>query len=144
MKYEPASKYSFECEVVVDGLSASSAEKYLKETLKKIIKEEKPSFACMSNEKVNSKEQRVKIFSTIEELQILTGSKIVHIGKVPENMINSLKEEMESNEEMNAKRLHHLSDCIMISVENESGKIMSAIVDRKGFYCISKKMASSK
>lgn len=144
MKYDPGINYDFECEVSVSGINASNVELLLKETLKEIIKNHRPSFASLSNEVVSKKDQRLKLFSIIEDLQILKGSEIVHVGRIPENVLDELKEEMESKEELSDKRWHHIKDCIMISVKDNSDKIVSIVLDRRGVYSLSKKISNSK
>lgn len=144
MKYEPASTYSFECEISTNGVQANEVEKSIKEVLKKIIKNNNPNFVSLSNENCDKKNQRAKMFSIIEDLQVLNGLKIIHIGRIPDNLIDDLKEEMKDNDELNDRRARHLKDCVIISVKDSCEKIISVVIDRRGIYCLSKKISNSK
>lgn len=136
MKYKPNSDYIFECELICSGIEASEIEKSLKTCLTDIIKSGNPKGVVLSNESRNSRDNSMKLFSAIEEMQSIIGSKILHIGRIPDSWRVQLQKEMEEKEELDKKRLLHLDDCIMIITEGKE-KNHAVILDRRGIYSIS-------
>jgi len=136
MKYKPNSDYLFECEILCSGLDAKEIEQSVKSALRDIIKSKNPKFASMSNESRNPRDSSLKLFSAIEELQCVIGSKILHVGRIPDTWRVELQKEMEEKEELDQKRLLHLEDCIMLVIEGDQ-KNYAIVLDRRGIYTIS-------
>ena len=136
-RYDANSSYQFDCQISVKGIKATSVEKQIKTLLAGIIKESDPSFVSLSNECVDKKDKTVKIFRLLEELECLKHGEIIHFGRIPPLWIKQLKEEMESKEELDQKRIEALDDCIIICVKKDED-LSAVIVDRRGIYSVSK------
>ena len=136
-KYKPSSSYLFDCQIVVNGVKATSVEKQMGELLKKLIRESDPTFVSLSNECTDKGEKTVKIFRVLEELEFLKHGEIIHFGRIPPLWKKQLIEEMEEKDELGQKRLEALSDCIIICIKKE-GVLSAIVVDRRGIYSISK------
>jgi hypothetical protein len=136
MKYNPSSNYIFECNIASSGIQAAEVEKKIKECLHSIIKENSPHKALLSNECSDKKMRMSKILSILEETQSLVDGKIVHIGRLPEHWKEELKTEMEEKQELDAKKLLFLDDCIILCVEKDA-EIKAVVINRKAIYSIS-------
>jgi len=136
MKYKPNTDYIFECNILSNGIDAKKIEDSIKNCLQTIIKENNPKSIILSNESCDARENSLKLFSIIEELQCIIGKKILHIGRIPDSWKNQLKEEMKNKNELNEKRLLKLDKCIMIVIEGKE-KNNAVIIDSGGIYSIS-------
>jgi hypothetical protein len=142
LKYDINKEYVFECEIASKGIFSKEIENNLTTLLKKTIKENNLIFASLSNEENDKADIDFKIFSLIEELQIIKNCKVLYVGRIDDHVIKEIVNEMKENNELNKKREFNLKNCIIIILEKEDGKAISLIINRKGFYHISKKITN--
>jgi len=136
MKYSPGSEYSFECCVTTGGINASSVEVEIKKVVQSFIKKNVVKSAVVGSECIDKKVRTSNLLLVLEELQTLVGGKIIHIGRLPVNWVNEIKNEMKEKQELDAKREMFLDDCVAICVDC-NGTTRAAIINRKGIYSIS-------